>query len=131
MLRKTHPTQNKMNFSLACRIATSARTKLIEEANRDDRHLRLLVGHANLLDATMYRLEFASSEERSSTNSNVKSHRKHPSQRRIKWADEDEESDESDSQSTSNPSDFASEDMGNHYEIDRPDLALVRVPSHR
>lgn len=132
-----------MNFTLVCRIATSARTKLVEEANRQDRDLRLLVAHANLLDATMYRLEFASSElskSSHSVNRNLNSsHHTHSKQRQIKWMDEveDENSDiESHVESVMEEemsSNFTidHEDIGDIYEVDRGDLALIRVPTRR
>ncbi len=61
----SRPPQKKQKMSLTqtYHVAASARSKLGREAARPDHDLRLLVGHANLLDALMLELAEAEREQ--------------------------------------------------------------------
>jgi hypothetical protein len=53
-------------------IAHTARGKLVSEAARGDHDLRLLIGHANLLDLLLFELEKARQEQENWFNQSVK-----------------------------------------------------------
>ncbi|TVY82088.1 hypothetical protein LSUE1_G005090, partial [Lachnellula suecica] len=66
----------------------TARGKLSSEAARSDHNLRLLVGHANLLDSLMLDLAEAEQEQESWFNQSVKkAHTQEEQPRHIQWAD--------------------------------------------
>ncbi|KAL2159556.1 hypothetical protein VTH06DRAFT_2125 [Thermothelomyces fergusii] len=69
-------------------LAHKARAKLSSEAARPDHNLRLLVGHANLLDSLMLELADAEREQESWFNQSVRG-ASHASseERHIQWAD--------------------------------------------
>ncbi|KAG6000888.1 hypothetical protein E4U21_004940 [Claviceps maximensis] len=102
----TRPTHKKtMSVTQTYYLAHKARAKLSQEAARPDHDLRLLVGHANLLDTLMLDLVDAEREQERLYNQSVRGDDKTPS-RRVQWADEvveqtEEEYDESDSESDS------------------------------
>lgn len=109
----TQPPQKKQKMSLTQTyyIASSARTKLGREASRPDHNLRLLVGHANLLDSLMLDLQDAEREQEAWFNQTVQKAQKAEEPKHIQWADtivEEEEEEEYDSDSDS---DFDDEDM--------------------
>ncbi|KAJ4292227.1 hypothetical protein N0V88_005858 [Collariella sp. IMI 366227] len=117
-------------------LAHKARAKLSSEAARPDHNLRLLVGHANLLDSLMLELADAEREQESWFNQSVRGASHHAEERHIQWADtiieependwdaEDAESDVSDSDSDT--SEFDEED-----DIEMADaVPLRRIPSH-
>ena len=71
-------------------LAHTARGKLSQEAARSDHNLRLLVGHANLLDSLMLELAEAEQEQESWFNQSVKKASSKPSPeqpKHIQWAD--------------------------------------------
>ena len=69
-------------------LAHTARGKLSKEAARSDHDLRLLVGHANLLDGLMLDLAHAEEEQESWFNQTVKSNTKATEEpKHIQWAD--------------------------------------------
>jgi len=90
-----------MSLTQTYYLAHTARGKLSAEAARADHDLRLLVGHANLLDSLMLDLASAEQEQESWFNQSVQSATKNTtiieeSERHIQWADaivEDEEED--------------------------------------
>jgi len=96
-------------------LAHTARAKLSKEAARADHDLRLLVGHANLLDSLMLDLAEAEKEQESWFNQSVRGANGHSEEpRHIQWADAlieepehdwDPEDDSSDSESDSDDSD--------------------------
>jgi hypothetical protein len=114
----TQPPQKKQKMSLTQTyyIASSARAKLGKEACRPDHNLRLLVGHANLLDSLMLELQDAEREQEAWFNQSVQKAQKAEEPRHIQWADtiveeegeedDDEEADESDSDSDFDEEDF-------------------------
>ena len=80
-----------MSLTQTYYLAHTARGKLSKEAARGDHDLRLLVGHANLLDGLMLDLANAEQEQESWFNQTVKSAAKaseEPKQQRVSWADQ-------------------------------------------
>ncbi|KAJ4335256.1 hypothetical protein N0V95_008954 [Ascochyta clinopodiicola] len=96
--------KQKMSLTQTYYIAASARSKLGKEACRADHDLRLLVGHANLLDSLMVELQDAERQQEAWFNQTMAKTSKTEEPRHIQWADsiaeEDEDSD-SDSESES------------------------------
>ncbi|KAI9721117.1 MAG: hypothetical protein M1812_002598 [Candelaria pacifica] len=112
--------KQKMSVTQTYYLAHTARSKLSQEASRADHDLRLLVGHANLLDSLMMELADAEQEQERWFNQSVKGAAKSSEEpKHIEWADtivedpaedwyaEDAESSdsESDSDSESEPED--------------------------
>jgi len=142
-----------MSLTQTYYIAASARSKLGKEASRADHDLRLLVGHANLLDSLMIDLQDAERQQEQWFNQTMAKASK-AEDRHIQWADsisEEDEDDYSDSESE-NEDDFDmitiprriaqapvqittmeidDEDEEEFYDDmeDDSDLALTRVPS--
>ncbi|GFF32650.1 hypothetical protein IFM51744_01846 [Aspergillus udagawae] len=126
--------QKKMSITQTYYLAHTARKKLTREASRADHDLRLLVGHANLLDSLMLDLADAEQEQERWFNQTVNGASKssQTSQpRHIQWADalieEPEEDwdpeDASDLDSDSDDSDSDAED----YE-EEPVFATIKMP---
>ncbi|QDS75352.1 hypothetical protein FKW77_002182 [Venturia effusa] len=157
---KSQPPQKKQKMSLTATyyIASSARAKLGKEACKPDHNLRLLVGHANLLDALMLDLHDAEREQEAWFNQTVQKAQKAEEPKHIQWADtiveEQEQSDSEDDASDSDsefdedefdmqlsmkrvisaPVAFSSEDMEDddeYYDEDEEssELALTRTQS--
>jgi len=83
-------------------VAHSARAKLTREAGKADHDLRLLVGHANLLDGLMFQLAEQEREQESWFNSTVAASQPAPAaaDSHVRWAAEPiREEDESESDS--------------------------------
>ena len=94
--------KQKMSLTQTYYIAASARSKLGKEACRADHNLRLLVGHANLLDSLMIELQDAERQQEAWFNQTMAKASKTEGPRHIQWADSiAEEDDESDSDSES------------------------------
>jgi len=149
--------KQKMSLTQTYYLAHTARGKLSKEAARGDHNLRLLVGHANLLDGLMLDLANAEQEQESWFNQTVKSAAKASSEdkqsQRVTWADqhtiteeemfdEDSESDSDDDEEmevavaarkiTAQPMQISlSEDEDEEMEDDEFDeeLSLTRSPS--
>ncbi|SPQ26009.1 430f1f8a-dc69-46e2-b89d-129eaae54845 [Thermothielavioides terrestris] len=122
-------------------LAHKARAKLSSEAARPDHNLRLLVGHANLLDSLMLELADAEREQESWFNQSVRgASRSTSEERHIQWADtiaEEPEHDwqaedaESDSDSSSSDSDSDSDFDDDEEDVEMADaVSLRRIPSH-
>lgn len=155
----TPPPQKKQKMSLTQTyyIASSARAKLGKEACRPDHNLRLLVGHANLLDSLMIDLQDAEREQEAWFNQTVQKAQKTEEPKHIQWADtiveEEDEEEDSDSDSEFDEEEFKmihsiksirqppvtvssqemEEDEEDEYYDDEEDLsglALVRTQSH-
>jgi hypothetical protein len=75
-----------MSLTQTYYVASTARSKLGREANKSDHNLRLLVGHANLLDSLMIELSDAEREQESWFNASVQKASK-PESRHITWID--------------------------------------------
>ncbi|MCJ1350868.1 MAG: hypothetical protein MMC33_000849 [Icmadophila ericetorum] len=78
--------KQKMSLTQTYYLAHNARAKLSREAARADHDLRLLVGHANLLDSLMLDLAEAEREQESWFHHSVKGANKEES-KHIQWAD--------------------------------------------
>ncbi|MCJ1290254.1 hypothetical protein MMC34_001790 [Xylographa carneopallida] len=118
--------RQKMSLTQTYYLAHTARAKLSKEAARADHNLRLLVGHANLLDGLMLDLADAEREQESWFNESVKATKESEEPKHIQWADsmptvvEDYEEESSDDESE------ASDD---EEEISYSLAPLRRVPS--
>lgn len=106
-----------MSITQTYYLAHKARGKLSREAAQPDHDLRLLVGHANLLDSLMLDLAEAEREQERFFNQAARSNQTKKDtvqqQRHIQWADRiEEEAFEDDSSSDSDSdSDFDEEDV--------------------
>lgn len=147
--------KQKMSLTQTYYIAASARSKLGKEACRADHDLRLLVGHANLLDSLMIELQDAERQQEAWFNQTMAKASKAEEPRHIQWADSiaeelEEEDDDSESESECED-DFDMVPLPRHIaqapvqittmELDEDDeefyddmeddsdLALTRVPS--
>ncbi|KAI1640158.1 hypothetical protein F4809DRAFT_517924 [Biscogniauxia mediterranea] len=121
------PLRKAMSITQTYFLAHKARAKLSTEAARPDHNLRLLVGHANLLDSLMLDLADAEREQESWFNQSVRGAAPKTEERHVQWADSivEEEDWEADS-SDSDDSDF--DDDGDVEMMDAH--PLVRLPSH-
>lgn len=133
-------------------LAHKARAKLSREAAQADHDLRLLVGHANLLDSLMLELADAEREQERWFNQSVRGASKTPA-RHVQWADRVEEHAVDDLDDSSDDDEGLDEDdeyderdfeMANVVPVPTPvllnddddleddyaHLELVRTPSH-
>jgi hypothetical protein len=125
--------KQKMSVTQTYYLAHTARGKLSSEAARADHNLRLLVGHANLLDSLMLELAEAEQEQESWFNQSVKKANKTEEPKHIQWADtivedpeEDWQAEDADDSSDSDSEYDSDEDM----EMEAGILSLSRVQSH-
>jgi hypothetical protein len=119
----------KMSVTQAYFLAHKARAKLSSEAARPDHNLRLLVGHANLLDSLMLDLAEAEREQESWFNQSVRGAAPKSEEKHIQWADsivEESEHDFDDSDSSDDDSDFSDDEDVEMADI----ISLRRIPSH-
>ncbi|CZT11663.1 uncharacterized protein RAG0_15747 [Rhynchosporium agropyri] len=126
------PLKRKMSVTQTYYLAHTARGKLSFEAARADHNLRLLVGHANLLDSLMLELAAAEQEQESWFNQSVKKASKIEEPKHIQWADtivEDPEEDwqAEDADSSDSDSEYDSDD---DMEIETGFTLLQRGPSN-
>jgi hypothetical protein len=151
--------KKNMSITQTYYLAHKARAKLSREAAQPDHDLRLLVGHANLLDSLMLELAEAEREQERWFNQSVRgaSPSKNTVQesRRVQWADRIDEEVDYDSESSDSSDDEYDEDvdmvhvpapvsvsvsvtavaedddmMEDDLEEDYAQLELVRTPSH-
>jgi hypothetical protein len=99
-----------MSLTQTYYIAASARSKLGKEACRPDHDLRLLVGHANLLDSLMLELAEAERKQEEWFNSTVRKASKAEQSRHIQWADTIEETFDEEDEDSDSDSDFYDEE---------------------
>ncbi|PTB67294.1 hypothetical protein BBK36DRAFT_168518 [Trichoderma citrinoviride] len=113
-------TKKSMSITQTYYLAHKARAKLSREAAQPDHDLRLLVGHANLLDSLMLELAEAEREQERWFNQsvrNTKSTAAANNSRHIQWADRieeeavDEEYDSDSSSDSDDESDYDNEDL--------------------
>jgi hypothetical protein len=122
-----------MSITQTYYLAHTARGKLSSEASRADHNLRLLVGHANLLDSLMLDLAQAEQEQESWFNQSVTKATK-TEDKHIQWADtiiEEPEADwqAEDADSSDSESDFDSDEeieMGTSVTMQR--ASANRIP---
>ncbi|KAL0932019.1 uncharacterized protein CTRU02_212972 [Colletotrichum truncatum] len=124
--------KKKMSITQTYYLAHKARAKLSSEAARADHDLRLLVGHANLLDSLMLELADAEREQESWFNQSVRGATK-SEERHVQWADTIVESPEDDWEASSDDSSDSSDDDYDEEEEDDIEMAdtvsLRRMPS--
>ena len=142
--------KQKMSITQTYFLAHSARGKLSKEASRSDHDLRLLVGHANLLDSLMLDLASAEQEQERWFNKSVAGAKatdeEAPSSQWAETVVEEPEADweAEDAESTDDESDYDDEEeqeemaksdapivttMEIDADEDYGDLALTRTPS--
>ncbi|KAK0389333.1 hypothetical protein NLU13_2908 [Sarocladium strictum] len=134
--------RKNMSITQTYYLAHKARAKLSREAAQPDHDLRLLVGHANLLDVLMIELADAEREQERWFNQTIRTPAAKKSQH-IQWADRIEESSEEEEfDDDSSDSDVSEDDytmaednasegiMEDDLEEDYAQLELVRTPSH-
>ena len=124
-----------MSITQTYYLAHKARGKLSSEAARPDHNLRLLVGHANLLDSLMLDLADAEREQESWFNQSVRvASPKADERRHVQWADAVEEPEEDwDAEDAGSDSDDSSSDDGSDFDDDvemADAVPLRRVQSH-
>jgi hypothetical protein len=124
-----------MSITQTYYLAHKARAKLSHEAGRSDHNLRLLVGHANLLDSLMMELAEAEREQESWFNQSVRGATK-TEERHVQWADTIVEDPEEDWKAEDADFDSSSDESEDDYEeeddVEMADaVALRRVPSHK
>jgi hypothetical protein len=110
-------------------MAHKARAKLSREAAQPDHNLRLLVGHANLLDSLMLDLADAEREQESWFNQSVRGASSKSDERHIQWADAIPEHTEEDWEADSSDSDSDGEDYEDDIEM-ADAVPLRRIPSN-
>lgn len=118
-------------------VAHTARGKLSKEAARGDHDLRLLVGHANLLDVLTAELQTAEREQEAWFDRTVKASRKAEDPKRVQWSDsvaEEQDEDMEIPDGSDDDSDTAStvssdEDMLEAYQEEEP--AQMKVAPRR
>jgi len=122
-----------MSITQTYYLAHKARAKLSSEAGRPDHNLRLLVGHANMLDSLMLELADAEREQESWFNQSVRGATKSQEQH-VKWADtvieepeEDWDAEDADSDSVSD----SESEFGDDEDVEMADaVSLRRVQSN-
>lgn len=126
-----------MSLTQTYYLAHTARGKLSTEAARADHNLRLLVGHANLLDSLMLDLASAEQEQESWFNQSVQSATKSSSEesprQHIQWADavvEDPEEDWDANDADSSDSDDSDYDEDEDMLDEVSFTPLYRTTSH-
>jgi hypothetical protein len=131
----TSPPQKKQKMSLTQTyyIASSARSKLGKEACRADHHLRLLVGHANLLDSLMVELQEAERQQEAWFHNTVAKASKVDEPRHVQWVDRIEEPAEEDYSYSDSGSDSGSDsdsdyDEDGDYDMYSLPRRLVQAP---
>ncbi|KAM3433322.1 hypothetical protein NHJ13734_006504 [Beauveria thailandica] len=152
------PSRKTMSVTQTYYLAHKARAKLSREAAQSDHDLRLLVGHANLLDSLMAELAEAEREQerwfnQSVRNTTTTTTTKSSDKRHIQWADRiveeaveedqyeaassdsdsdsDFDYDEEDAKMTAAPTVTVEQvDAEEDDEEDYAQLELVRTPSH-
>jgi len=111
-------------------LAHKARAKLSSEAARPDHNLRLLVGHANLLDSLMLDLADAEREQESWFNQSVRG-ASHSDERHVQWADTIAEEPEQDWEGESDSDSDSDSDFDDDEDVEMADaVSLRRIPSH-
>lgn len=118
--------KQKMSLTQTYYVASTARSKLGREAGRADHDLRVLVGHANLLDTLMVELADAEREQEAWFNQSVKKASKLDEPQHVRWIDSIAEVDDEDD------SDMDSDDGSDIYDEDEEmfniPLKKIRTP---
>ncbi|KAI9901854.1 hypothetical protein N3K66_003671 [Trichothecium roseum] len=121
--------KKKMSITQTYYLAHKARAKLSREAAQSDHDLRLLVGHANLLDTLMIELADAEREQERWFNQSVHQSQPKQQERHVQWADTiasvPEEAYDSDSSSESSDDEY---DDDEDIEMTNAPVSLRPVP---
>ncbi|KAJ5804870.1 hypothetical protein N7474_010757 [Penicillium riverlandense] len=131
--------QKKMSITETYYLAHTARKKLTREASRADHDLRLLVGHANLLDSLMVDLADAEHEQERWFNQTVHGAAKAQDEQQpkhIQWATttivEEPEEDWDPEDASDLDSDYSDEDEDEaDDDYDERDFVITTPPSRR
>ncbi|OKL61721.1 hypothetical protein UA08_02447 [Talaromyces atroroseus] len=126
--------KKKMSITQTYYLAHTARSKLSKEAARADHDLRLLVGHANLLDSLMLDLANAEKEQEQWFNNTVRNATKKAQPSHIRWADTIEEEsmeDYSDDDSDVSDDDYSDYDEDEEEFEDLTFQAITASPVRR
>lgn len=120
--------KQKMSITQTYFLAHSARGKLSKEAARADHDLRLLVGHANMLDSLMLDLANAEQEQERWFNKTVSGTQDEEEEEvaQVETIQEEPETDDEETEITSMEVDT---DVEEDDESDSEELALTRTPS--
>lgn len=110
--------KQKMSLTQTYYIAASARSKLGKEACRADHDLRLLVGHANLLDSLMIELHDAERQQEAWFHNTVAKAQRSEEPRHIQWADTIVDDEEEDEEDDSSDDEDASDSESDYYDED-------------
>lgn len=116
--RRPDQPKKKMSITQTYYLAHTARSKLSKEAARADHDLRLLVGHANLLDSLMLDLANAEREQEQWFNNTVRNATKKAQPSHIRWADAIEEESMEDYSEEEDDSDLSDDDYSDYDEED-------------
>jgi hypothetical protein len=119
---RTDSLRKKMSITQTYYLAHKARAKLSREAAQPDHDLRLLVGHANLLDSLMLELAEAEQEQERWFNQSVRGASPKKQAGHVQWADRVHEQaieEEYDSDSSS--------DSDSDYDED--DVEMINAPT--
>ncbi len=123
-----------MSITQTYYLAHKARAKLSSEAAQPDHNLRLLVGHANLLDSLMLELADAEREQESWFNQSVRGATK-TEEKHIQWADtvvEEPEDDWSPEDAESESDSDSESDFDDEEDVEMADtVSLRRIPSNK
>ncbi|KAJ5485073.1 hypothetical protein N7539_005061 [Penicillium diatomitis] len=128
--------QKKMSITQTYYLAHTARKKLTREASRADHDLRLLVGHANLLDSLMIDLADAEREQErwfnQTVNGAAKTSTRENKSRHIQWAstvveepEEDETEDWDPEDASDLDSDLSDSDEEDDSDFDENDFVIT------
>jgi hypothetical protein len=118
--------KQKMSLTQTYYVASTARSKLGREANKSDHNLRLLVGHANLLDSLMIELSDAERQQEAWFNQSVQKASKPEQPRHVTWIDSIPEVEEEGEEGESDVESDYDEDADEIYTIP---LRKVRAPA--
>ncbi|PHH79112.1 hypothetical protein CDD80_5578 [Ophiocordyceps camponoti-rufipedis] len=114
-----------MSITQTYHLAHRARAKLSYEASQPDHDLRLLVGHANMLDSLMVELADVEREQEHWFNQSVRGAAAGP--RRIQWADRVSVEDYDSASSDSEDSDLGDDDF-DEADFEMASSTSMRVP---
>jgi len=113
-----------MSVTQTYRLAHTARGKLSTEASRGEYDLRVLVGHANLLDNLMIELAETEKEQEDFYNSNLRSPSSYAS-----TVEELEIPDETDSEDDSDDEDVDADSVSDNIDFEEEHFARMAVPT--
>ena len=126
--------KQKMTVKQTYYLAHVARAKLSKEAAKSDHDLRLLVGHANLLDGLMLDLAEVEREQENWFNQTVKGASSNSNDRHVQWAGESlpavtEDYEEDSDDSSDSDDDEAETTLATVRQAMRPSSITVSKPT--